>query len=162
MIRLQIYPAFRALLQANGLGSYAQIMQISSGKTIEVDSLRDVRCLQLDGQTLYLKQTWVEKPSSALESYFRGRLAHSKPFREMLQFGYLARLGFDVAEVIASGEELRYGIPLRGFIITRVVPGRDLSLAYRAANANDRRCIISQFGALLVASTIMAFLASRA
>jgi len=149
MIRLQIKPAFADLLKAHDLGNYRQLMQTSDGRVIEQDSLRDVRCLELDGQKFYLKRTRSEKAKSALESYGRGRLAHSKPFKEMLQFKHLARLGFDVAEVVATGEELHYGIPQRGFIMTREVEGRDLALVYRAADDTQRCHILEHFGSLL-------------
>jgi hypothetical protein len=149
MIRLQIKPGFASLLQTNGLGDYRQIMQTDGGRVIEEDELRDVRCIELDGQNFYLKRTRFEKARSALESYARGRLAHSKPFKEMLQFRYLAQLEFDIAEVVAVGEELQCGIPQRGFIMTREVEGRDLALVYRAADDSQRRHILEQFGSLL-------------
>jgi hypothetical protein len=149
MIRLQINPAFNSLLQANDLGSYSSIMQTSSGTVIEEDSLRVVRRLEFDGQNLYLKRTKSEKTSSAFESYCRGKMAHSRPYKEMLQFRYLAGLGFTVAEVVATGEELNCGIPGKGFIITREVSGQDLALAYLAADENARLCIIAEFGSLL-------------
>jgi hypothetical protein len=149
MIRLQINPAFADLLRSHHLHSYAQIMQTSSGTIIEEDCSRDVRRLDLDGQKLYLKRCRREKLSSALESYCLGKLAHSKPYKEMLQFRHLSHLDFTVAEVVAAGEELNYGIPLKGFIITREVIGQDLALVYRAADKNTRRCIMSGFGSLL-------------
>jgi len=149
MIRLHINPTFQALLQANNLSSYSQIMQTSSGTIIEDDCSRDVRCLDLDGQKLYLKRCRREKLSSALESYSLGKLAHSKPYKEMLQFRYLAQRHFAVAEVVAAGEELNYGMPLKGFIMTREVPGQDLALVYRAADKDTRHCIMSDFGSLL-------------
>jgi hypothetical protein len=149
MIRLQIKPAFAALLQAHDLGSYHQLIQTTTGRVVEEDSLRDVRCLELDGQKFYLKRTRLEKAKSALESYGRGRLAHSKPYREMLQFKHLALLGFDVAEVVATCEELHFGIPQRGFVMTREVEGRDLALVYRAADDRQRCHILEQFGSLL-------------
>jgi hypothetical protein len=149
MIRLQLNPSFATLLQANGLGDYRQIMRTSNGRVIEADELRDVRCIALNGHNFYLKRTHSEKPVSALESYGRGRLAHSKPFKKMLQFKQLARLDFDVAEVVAVGEELHYGIPQRGFIMTREVEGEDLALVYRAADDAGRRHILKHFGSLL-------------
>ncbi len=149
MIRLHINPTFQPLLEANNLNSYSQIMQTSSGTIIEEDCSRDVRRLDLDGQILYLKRSRREKLSSALESYCRGKLAHSKPYKEMLQFRYLSHLDFTVAEVVAAGEELNYGTPLKGFIITREVIGQDLALVCRAADKDTRRCIMSDFGSLL-------------
>ncbi len=124
-------------------------MQVSNGTLIEENSQRDVRCLDLNGQNFYLKRTKSEKLSSAFESYFRGRLAHSKPYKEMLQFRLLAQLDLDIAEVVAAGEELSYGIPVKGFILTREVPGQDLSLVYRAAGNKDRRHIMKHFGSLI-------------
>jgi hypothetical protein len=103
-------------------------MQTSLGTLVEENSLRDIRHLDLGANNFYLKRTRGEKFSSALESYCRGRLAHSRPFKEMMQFRLLAQSGFDVAEVVAAGEELHFGVPARGFIITRGVEGRDLSI----------------------------------
>jgi hypothetical protein len=149
MIRLQINPAFANLLRSSGLHSYSQIMQTSDGTIVEANELRDVRCLNLEGLKFYLKRTRVERFSSALESYCQGRMAHSKPFKEMMQLRLLEKLGFDVAEVVAVGEELRFAVPTKGFIITREVPGRDLAEVYRAAGKPDRNHIMSHFGALL-------------
>ena len=149
MIRLQINPVFADLLRSSNLHSYSQIMQTSLGTVVEENSLRDIRRLNLDGVTLYLKRTRVEKVNSALESYCRGRLAHSRPFKEMMLSRLLAELEFDVAEVVAAGEELRFGIPVKGFIITREVPGQDLAQVYCTAEKDERNNIMSQFGALL-------------
>jgi hypothetical protein len=149
MIRLQINPVFNSLLQANDLGSYSSIMQSSLGTVIEENSLRVVRRLELDGQILYLKRTRSEKTSSAFESYCRGKMAHSRPYKEMLQLRFLSQLDFTVAEVVAVGEELSLGIPLKGFIITREVSGKDLALVYLAADENTRLCVMSEFGSLL-------------
>lgn len=149
MIRLQINPAYLDLLQANGLHHYSAIMQTTIGETVEENESRDVRRLLLDNRTFYLKRTRFEKASSAWESYARGRRAHSKPYREMLQFRQLAARGFDVAEVVGVGEALRFGIPQRGFIITAEVSGEDLAVAYETADNDHRRRMLSQFGALL-------------
>ena len=149
MIRLQINPAFVDLLRSSNLHSYSQIMQTSTGAVVEENDQRDVRCLNLDGIKLYLKRTRVEKFSSAVESYCRGRLAHSRPFKEMMQFRQLDKLDFEVAEVVATGEELRFAVPVKGFIITREVPGQDLAQVYRAAETAERNNIMSHFGSLL-------------
>jgi len=149
MIRLQVNPAYSDLLKAHRLDSYADVMRCDAGEPVEDNAERDVRRLQLGGQVVYLKRTRYEKARSAFESYARGRLAHSKPFREMLQFKYLASAGFDVAEVVACGEQLRYAIPRRGFIITAEVPGEDLAQVYRSASVGERREILAKFGLLL-------------
>ena len=124
-------------------------MQSRAGDLIEENELREVRRLHLSRQTIYLKRTKYEKTTSAFESYARLRLAHSKPFKEMLQYKCLADLGFDVAEVVAVGEDLRFSIPQRGFIMTAEVSGEDLSQVYLAAGEQDRHRILGQFGALL-------------
>lgn len=149
MIRLQINPAFADLLRSSNLQSYSQIMQTSRGDIVEENSLRDVRRLGLDGVTFYLKRTRSEKLSSALESYCSCRLAHSRPFKEMMQFQLLEQLDFDVAEVVATGEELRFAVPVKGFILTREVPGQDLAQVYRMADRTERNNILSQFGCLM-------------
>ena len=149
MIRLRINPAFAGLLQLHHLNTYPAVMQIDAGELIEENESRDVRRLQLDDQVVYLKRTRSEKTTSAFESYARGRLAHSKPFKEMLHFKQLARLEFDVAEVVAVGEELRCGIPRRGFIMTAEVAGEDLAQVYQKVDDADQCRILEQFGTLL-------------
>ena len=68
----------------------------------------------------------------------------------MLQFKYLAENGFDVAEVVACGEQLCFGIPQRGFIITAEVSGEDLAgVLPGGSTQEDRILILGQFGALL-------------
>lgn len=124
-------------------------MQTRDGEIIEENDKRDTRRLRLGDQVLYLKRIRTEKTSSALESYARGRLAHSKPFKEMLHFRHLAEHGFEVAEVVAVGEELSLGIPRSGFIITAEVSGQDLSGVYRVAGTQERRRILGWFGTLL-------------
>jgi hypothetical protein len=67
----------------------------------------------------------------------------------MMQFRLLEQLGFDVAEVGAAGEELHYGVPAKGFIMTREVQGQDLSRVYREADKARRNSILGDFGSLL-------------
>ena len=162
MIRLRINPAFSGLLQLHRLDTYPAVMQIDTGELIEENESRDVRRLQLDDQVVYLKRTRSEKITSAFESYARGRLAHSKPFREMLHFKQLAKLEFDVAEVVAVGEELRFGIPRRGFIMTAEVGGEDLAQVYQKVDDADQRRILEQFGTLLGRFTMVDFSDRRA
>ena len=149
MIRLQINPQFAQLLQANRLDTYQHIIQTPAGELIEDNESRDVRRLHLDDQVVYLKRTKSEKITSAFESYARLRLAHSKPFKEMLHYKQLAKYGFDVAEVVAVGEELNYCIPHCGFIITAEAEGEDLSRVYKNAGEADQHLILAQFGELL-------------
>ncbi len=149
MLRLQINSKFAELLHRHDLDTYSRIIQTTIGEVVENNESRDVRRLKLDNQVLYLKRTKSEKTISAIESYARLRLAHSKPFKEMLHYKQLAKHGFDVAEVIAVGEELNYAVPQRGFIITAAVAGEDLAHVYQKATKTDQCLIMGQFGALL-------------
>ncbi len=149
MFRLRLNSDYRDLLSENSLTSFAEFMAIDGGKVFEQDDQRDVRRLQLDEQLFFLKRVTREKTSSALESYLGGKLAHSKPYKEMQHFSFLRKRGFDVAEVVAVGEKLRFGIPQQGFIMTRQVPGSDLSAFYLTAGNDDRIDIMRRFGALV-------------
>lgn len=149
MIRLHINPKFSDLLHAHDLDRFASIMQTTAGEIIEENAERDTRRLQLGERVLYLKRVRTEKTGPAIESYARGHLAHSKPYREMLHFSQLREHGFDVAEVVAVGEMLCFGLPRQGFIITAEVSGQDLSEVHRAADKQQRRRILAQFGRLL-------------
>ena len=149
MLRLQINSKFVELLQRHDLDTYSRIRQTTAGEVVEDNESRDVRRLELDNQVLYLKRTKSEKTISAIESYARLRLAHSKPFKEMLHYKQLAMHGFDVAEVIAVGEELNYAIPQNGFIMTAAVAGEDLAQVYQKSDKADQCLIVGQFGTLL-------------
>lgn len=148
MKRLHISENYRPLLEAQQLIHYDQFMATSAGEMIEEDHRRDVQKLCLQGENYYLKRTYSEKSYSALESYLSGRMAHSKPYNEKLQFDYLQQCGFSTAEVVAAGEELRWGLPLNGFIITREVGGEELSHTYRKADTLGRTAILGQLGQL--------------
>ncbi len=149
MLRLQLNSDYESLLSENRLASFAEFMTIDTGTFFEQEEQRDVRRLQLGQQFFFLKRVTREKLSSALESYLGGKLAHSKPYKEMQHFSFLREHGFDTAEVVAVGEKLHFGIPIEGFIMTREVPGRDLSTVYQAAGVEDRIDIIRRFGALV-------------
>jgi len=149
MIRLRLNPEFESLLRKYDLNSYAAFMNCDLGDSIEAISDRDTRQLQLDDQVFFLKRDSAKKTGSALENYLIGRLAHSKPYNEMLHFKLLRNAGFNVAEVVAVGEELILGIPSAGFIMTKKVDGMDLSELYRLSDGRDRRCILFHFGALV-------------
>ncbi len=72
-------------------------MAIDGGTVYEQNDQRDVRRLEIKQQHFFLKRVTSEKISSALESYLGGKLAHSKPFKEMLHFKFLRAKGFAVA-----------------------------------------------------------------
>lgn len=149
MIRLQINNSYQDLLAANQLGSYSSLMHTEAGTVIEQNEQRDVRRLILGEQCFYLKRVNCEKITSAFESYLAGKAAHSKPFKEMLHYGFLRDRGFDVAEVVAVGEQLKLGIPNAGFIMTKEVPGQDLSRVFQVADQETRLSIMRRFGALV-------------
>lgn len=149
MNRLRLNPEYSSLLVENHLATFPALMAIDGGTVYEQNDQRDVRRLEIKQQHFFLKRVTSEKISSALESYLGGKLAHSKPFKEMLHFKFLRAKGFAVAEVVAVGEKLRLGVPVEGFIMTREVPGRDLSEVYRTAGNGDRLHIMASFGALV-------------
>lgn len=149
MIRLQLNPDYENLLDENRLATFPALMAIDTGTIFEQNEQRNVRRLELNQQFFFLKRVTSEKISSAVESYLGGKLAHSKPFKEMLHFRFLRSKGFDVAEVVAVGEKLRFGVPIQGFIMTRAIPGQDLSEVYQAAEIDDRLDIMRSFGSLV-------------
>jgi len=149
MLRLQVHPEFEALLRRHGLNNHNAIMHCDAGDLVERAQGRDTREIDLDGQPFFLKRVYQEKFSAALESYFGGKLAHSKPYKEMLHYRFLRDAGFDVAEVVAVGEKLRLGIPVSGFIMTAKVEGKELSQVFQQADRRGRRRIACAFGTLV-------------
>ena len=148
MIRLFIDPSFQLDAQEHKLDSYAAFMSDVPGDIVHESPGRDVRRLVLDGKVYFLKRTEAEKTSSALESYLSGKMAHSKPYLEMQQVTHLRSAGFDVAQVVAAGEETRLGIPLRGFVLSRDAGGRPLAEQYSEGSASERVRLIGQLGTL--------------
>ncbi len=149
MIRLHIDPHYLSLLEEHQLAQYAQLMKSSAGELLDADDRRDIQKIRLGNEDFFLKRTWSEKTSSAFESSLSGKKAHSKPFKEMLQISYLRAQGFDTAEVVAAGEELKLGIPVGGCIITREVSGEELTHRYARANSLERPVLLAQLGQLL-------------
>ena len=149
MIRLHIDPHYLSLLQQQDLALYEQFMHCSAGDMIDSDHRRDIQKIRLGERSYFLKRTHYEKTSSAVESYLSGKLAHAKPFKEMLQISYLRQRGFNTAEVAAAGEELRFGVPAGGFILTREVSGQEFSEKFSQATAEERRELLSQFAKLI-------------
>jgi hypothetical protein len=146
LFRLQINPDYRSVLESHDLTGYEQIMTSNAGEMLDEDKQRDIQKLRLGDETFFLKRTRTEKTSSAFESYISGKLAHSKPYKEMLQIRYLREHGFNTAEVVAAGEEIRLGIPKTGFILTRQVMGRELPDVYREAASAERAQILDRSG----------------
>ena len=124
-------------------------MSSTAGELLDRDNRRDIQKIRLGNENFFLKRTWSEKTSSAFESYLSGKKAHSKPFKEMLQIGYLREQGFETAEVVAAGEQLKFGVPVGGFIMTREVNGEELTLKYSKADSLERSALLSQLGQLL-------------
>lgn len=102
MIRMHVDEKFRPALEASGFDSYTTFMGHLAGELIEADHRRDIWRVQLDDYTCYLKRVTMEGIAAALESYCQARLAHSKPWAEMLHIMYLQAAGVAVALVLAA------------------------------------------------------------
>ena len=85
---------------------------VSDGERIKV-----VR-FQLDGRTYYRKESCNERFGRLLDRIFGGGQWCSVPEQEARTLGQLVTEGFRVVPVVAAGSVFRFGIPVKGVMVT--------------------------------------------
>lgn len=97
----------------------------------------------------FLKRTLRQKARKNLRFLSRGKYPRTNSYREMQLVFNLRRHGIPTMRVIAGGEELWFGLPVRGFILVENVPGRVLHDLFLASDAAGRLELISTFAAFI-------------
>lgn len=146
---LKIAPAYRELLEQNGLADFDTLMRAQLGADIETYGTRQIRRLRVGDRDFFLKRLDEAPVRTSTELYLSGKRAHSAPYREMLHVENLRKAGIPVMQVVAVGEERRLGFPRRGFILTEGVPGASLQDALPHMDAERRAQVAEALGKLL-------------
>jgi hypothetical protein len=75
-----------------------------------------------------------------------GRKPRCGPLREKLMIDALSAAGLPVMRALAWGEERRFGLPVRGFLLVEGVDGRDVGELLTALDPERRRLLVAAFG----------------
>ena len=104
--------------------------------------------LPANGQpiTFFLKRNPRVNSRKSWRTLLRFKRPHSDAYREMLLVRNLENSGVPVMRILAWGEERRFGLPERGFILSEGVSGQPLHELFLAGDAVARRRIAAAFG----------------
>jgi hypothetical protein len=151
MTSLTIEPKWAELLRANGLGDFESLAGYSAGTCLSRHSRgQTYRCVLNNGQTVFIKQDNFTKWVIVLRSLLRGRRPETNTEKERRCYLLAERRGFRVVQVIAYGQERRFGLPRRGVIVTLPVEGTPLDkFCAKCADAEKRRQAIQNAEAVL-------------
>ncbi|RYD33036.1 MAG: hypothetical protein EOP87_11760 [Verrucomicrobiaceae bacterium] len=115
---------------------------------LSLDETHDVWKVDLEGKGYYLKRRWEEPAGSLLRMLFFGRKPVSSPIREVMLAARLKEAGFAVMEPVAWGEWRRRGLPAKGFLLSREIPGRPVETIHAEGDAACRRDLLFRLGCL--------------
>jgi tRNA A-37 threonylcarbamoyl transferase component Bud32 len=139
---IQIEPRVKEILEKAGLGSFREIINCSSGKSLRkpgLQSYRDRVRLELTDQTgnrrVFFLKRYVRPPvREQLRRLWESRGAHGTAWREAHFARELARQGIATLRTVAFGEQMRGKLEQASFVMTAEVRGESLEqLANRAA-----------------------------
>ncbi|HOG50828.1 MAG TPA: phosphotransferase [Lentisphaeria bacterium] len=121
---LHIKPEWRDTLQKNRLGSMESLLQYYGGTCLSSHSRSAIwRHTLHDGRTVFIKRNFFTKMTIILRYLLRGRKPVCNTEKERRAFALAAQHGFTVPEVIAWGEQRRFGLPHAGVMIMLPVAG---------------------------------------
>ncbi|HMP81707.1 MAG TPA: phosphotransferase [Verrucomicrobiota bacterium] len=155
MSRIEFFvsPQDRQTLDAAGLRTFEDLMSKDCGSEVSSQSSAQVRRLELpteDGPIVcFLKRTLGLKPRKSFRFLLHGRIPHTSAYREMRQVFTLRQHGVPTMRVMAWGEERRFILPLRGFILVENVPGKPLHDLFLTSDESGRQELIAAYAALL-------------
>lgn len=137
-----------------GLIEYENFRDDNVGTILRRDSYhREVRLLdvKIDGhlQQLYLKRVGREPLTHSIRMLIQGRYPESSPMREKLLLRSMQQEGFPVMDVVAWGEERRFGFPVSGFLIAEKVHGDEVAKIYDTLSSDEQALLFRSIGSLL-------------
>lgn len=141
----------RADLDSNGLGRFEALMDEPVGELlVKGKELRQLRRISIskNGQTRYvfLKRIGREPLGILLRMLVFGRKPCSGPLREKMLIDSLTKAGIPVMRPLAWGEERRYLLPVKGFLLVEGVKGTDLASLYSSSTSSERLLLMEGFG----------------
>ncbi|MFH2045189.1 MAG: lipopolysaccharide kinase InaA family protein [Pseudomonadota bacterium] len=147
----QVDESFRADLDAIGLGCFEALMDEPVGELlVKGKELRQLRRISIsqNGQTrhLFLKRIGREPIGILLRMLVFGRKPCSGPLREKMLIDSLTKAGIPVMRSLAWGEERKYCLPVKGFLLVEGVKGTDLATLYSSSTSSERLLLMEGFG----------------
>lgn len=85
----------------------------------------------------------------SIRMLLQGRYPESSPMREKRLLLLMKKEGFSVMDVVAWGEERKFGFPLSGFLIAQKVHGDEVAKTYNSLNAEKKALLFRTVGSLL-------------
>jgi hypothetical protein len=160
-IEFEVCPKMRTLLQASGLSTFEDLMSKNAGDVLNSEkNAQTIRLeLQSDGQptTCCLKRNPRVSPRKSWQTLLRFKRPHSDVYREMELVRNLENSGIPVMRILASGEERRFGLPVRGFILSEGVHGISLHEIFMNGGTETRLQIASAFGSFVARLHVAGF-----
>lgn len=154
MIWWQAAADFRSHLAIAGLDSFQALMASPVGELLDHDKGgRELRRLTIPvhgcSQQLFLKRIGREPLGVLLRMLLFGRKPRCGPLREKLMIDALTAANLPVMRALAWGEERRFGLPTRGFLLVEGVAGSDVGDLFTALALSDRRLLVESLGAFV-------------
>ena len=154
MIWWQAAADFRSHLTTAELDSFQALMAAPVGELLDRDKGgRELRRLTIPvhggSQQLFLKRIGREPLGVLLRMLLFGRKPRCGPLREKLMIDALTAANLPVMGALAWGEERRFGLPVRGFLLVEGVQGTDLGHLFAPLAPTDRRELAERFGAFV-------------
>ena len=148
-INSDLVPALKEM----GLAAYENFRDDDVGTILRQDSYqREVRLLDLDidgyRQQFYLKRVGREPLTHSIRMLIQGRYPESSPMREKRLLLAMRQEGFSVMDVVAWGEERKFGFPVSGFLIAEKVHGDEVAKIYETLSAENKALLFRTIGRL--------------
>jgi len=147
----QVAADFRSHLATAGLDSFQALMAAPVGELLDHDKGgRELRriTLPVNGgpRQFFLKRIGRESLGVLLRMLAFGRKPRCGPLREKLMIDALTAADLPVMRALAWGEERRFGLPVRGFLLVEGVDGRDVGELLTTLDLGQRRSLVAAFG----------------
>ena len=143
-----VSPEVRPLFEKHGLLDFAELMGGEVGVLLSAEKGgREVRRLELDGRTFYLKRRGAESPMLSMLLF--GHRPRSGPMREALMLDRLSDAGFLSMVPVAWGERRRWGLPKGGFLVVRGIEGEDVAKFFDRSSGAVRLAVMKEMGHLV-------------
>ncbi|MGI5922661.1 MAG: lipopolysaccharide kinase InaA family protein [Lentisphaeria bacterium] len=133
---LHIQPEWQEILKHNRLDNYQALLGFTNDSCMSSHTRGATwRHTLSNGQTIFIKQDYFTKIAVACRYLLRGKKPLCNTAKERHALALAAQHGFVVPEIIAWGEERRFGLPHTGVMIMLPVAG--VPIDHFAANPEN-------------------------
>jgi hypothetical protein len=150
---LDIARGWRDVLAEAGLDSLRSLLELESGRLLSSHRRGWVRQVHLgDGREVFVKTSLHTRPKQILADLSRLRRPVGLTEKERRGIALVRELGIAAPEVIAAGEQRRWGLPVRGVIVLGPLAGQTLGEYLQGTiDASVRRATLVEVGRALAA-----------